>query len=250
MIWWWENTVGPGGQWPVHELDSSFDGAIDVAPDDFNSDGHEDCAGAACYDTVEWWDTYSYASQASLLSSILYTGDDPDWIAFAWAGVIPAGTSIAFQVRSSDDPDAMGAWSDTLLEPAPLHGLLPDGDSYFQYRAILQTSDPGMSPQLAEAVVSWDLLGTGGDDLPECFCLLPVLPNPSDGPISVEFGSPSEAKVLIEVYDLTGRLVESVDGAAGPGWHSVQVDGLRSGIYFVRVESGASSAVRRFAILR
>jgi hypothetical protein len=250
VIRWWENTGGPGSQWPMHELDGSFDGAVDIALGDINGDGHEDCIGAAYFDTIEWWDTHAYMPQATLTSSILYTGDDPDWTSFAWAGVIPDGTSISFQVRASDDPDSMGPWSDTLAAPTPLEGILADGSSYFQYRAILQTTDPGTAPQLADAILSWNTLGVDAGDSPASFELLPVSPNPCAGAPSIEFGMPAAACVELYVFEVTGRLVQSTGPADyQPGWHTIRLDDLKPGIYFVRVAAGDQQAIQRFVVI-
>jgi hypothetical protein len=249
VIRWWENTGGPGSQWPMHELDGSFDGAVDIALGDINGDGHEDCIGAAYFDTVEWWDTHAYLPQATLTSSILYTGDDPDWTAFAWAGVIPDGTSISFQVRASDDSDTMGPWSDTLAAPTPLEDLLADGSSYFQYRAILETADPGTAPQLAEAIVSWNTLGAGGGEEPASFELLPMSPNPSGGEVTLEFGLPSAGEVELTVYDVSGRVVESIClEECGAGWCSVRLGEMSPGVYYVRMTCGEFGAIQRFVV--
>jgi hypothetical protein len=74
-------------------------------------------------------------------------------------------------------------------------------------------------------------------------------PNPFINNITIEYLVLSPAKVLIEVYDLQGRIVETlVNGNQSTGSHSVELNGqnLRSGIYFYRYSSGNITEINKF----
>jgi hypothetical protein len=245
-IAWWENVDGSGNSWIQHVSCADCDGAFAVYTGDFDGDGHMDILGAANTSSrIEW---YSAASEGVLESSILDTQCAPGWDYLDWSAAAPAGSSVSFQVRASDDFAAMGSWSDVITQPSPLAGILSDGDRYFQYRVILSSIDSGSIPSLDEVAVSWDPMGIEGGENPVVPVLLPVAPNPSSSPI-VRFGIPEPGPAGISVFDLTGRLVldEVTDYQAG--FHEMALDGLSAGIYFCRMTSGDFSASERFVVI-
>lgn len=98
-------------------------------------------------DDITWWNLIGYPAKGTLESSILEIAVDVDtlidWNAIFWAYDEPAGTDICFQVRGSDDPGSMGAWSDTIsVVGTGLDSYLDDTDRYIQYKTILETDDP------------------------------------------------------------------------------------------------------------
>jgi hypothetical protein len=249
-ISWWENTNGTGTVWIEHSIDEAFDGASSVESCDLDGDGDRDVLGTA-YDgeAVAWWELTSYASSAMLESSVLYCGCDPDWGTLLWSASTPSGTGVAFQVRASDDYSQMGTWSDTLMAPCTLHGVLADNLSYIQYRAILGTSDPSVTPTLLDMTVTWNPLGAEEDPSPG-FILCPVVPNPSPGALTVTFGLPEPESVSLVFFDVTGRLVlETAPSEYGQGTHLLQPGTLRPGIYFVRMTAGEFTATQRFVVV-
>ncbi|MFO7950624.1 MAG: T9SS type A sorting domain-containing protein [Candidatus Fermentibacteraceae bacterium] len=195
----------------------------------------------------------AHPPEGLLESSILYLGCDPGWDQLDWTASTPPGTSVAFQVRSSDDPADMGEWSDTLQTPGGLSGILEENDSYFQYRALLSTSDQDTTPVLEAVTVSWNPLGTSEPDAQRGprTGLLPVSPNPSPGRVSIRYALAGAAPVELRIYDVSGRLA---DGAAwksrAAGSHRYVARGLPSGVYVCRLICGGSVSSRRFVILR
>jgi hypothetical protein len=246
-FYWLENSDGQGTAWEAHLLKeyASYSDASWICASDIDGDGRLDAAGSSWMeDEVYWWDILP---TASLTSSILYTGNDPDWGMLLWSAATPPGTSAGIQVRASDDPASMGVWSDTLWAPGGLHGILMDNTSYFQYRAVLAATDPDSAPVLNEVSVTWTSLGTGGGDTPASFTLLPVSPNPSAGAPIVEFGLAVAGSVEISVFDIAGRMVRSIAPSENQaGWHSIQLGELSPGVYFVRLRVGDSEGTQRF----
>lgn len=89
------------------------------------------------------------------------------------------------------------------------------------------------------------------------FALSPVSPNPSRGVARMSFALPVGGAVRLRVMDLQGRVVASlVDGDLPSGRHHVTWDGttaggpLRSGMYFVRLETSGRRLVRSMMVTR
>ncbi len=68
-----------------------------------------------------------------------------------------------------------------------------------------------------------------------------LTPNPSHGTVTVGFSIPGQGEAVIQVFDLTGRLVDEIAGGVFPaGEHTVTwapSPGLAGGCYIVRVAS-------------
>ena len=84
-------------------------------------------------------------------------------------------------------------------------------------------------------------------------------PNPTTGVARFNFDIPAHTgPVSLSVYDIAGRLVRRmIDGVAERGRHTCEWDGrdegggpVSAGVYFVRLEVGERSAVRRMVLLK
>ncbi len=64
-----------------------------------------------------------YPSTGTLTSSILDVNNYPHWQEVQWQDSVPAGSSLRFRVRSSNDPEDMGEWSGYIEEPGSLVGV-------------------------------------------------------------------------------------------------------------------------------
>jgi len=236
-----------------HNVVWEFEGAASVYSEDIDGDGDMDILGAAYGDNeIAWWEVLSYPPEGALVSSVLDVECSPVWGAIGWSSFEPAETSVGFQIRSSVDPDsgAMGPWSDTLYVPCSLEGILTDADQYVQYMVILETSHPDITPALHEVMLTWDPLGIPGDIVPNSFELLPFHPNPTTGSPLISFAVPELSSVELFVFDISGRLIESVPNAEySAGYHSILISDLSPGIYFCRMISGDFIATRCMVII-
>lgn len=83
------------------------------------------------------------------------------------------------------------------------------------------------------------------------------MPNPSFGPIRVDFVVGQKLPVLLTVIDVQGRVVATlVDGMVEPGsyqanWSGAAPRGTAApGLYFVRFHAGERTVSRRFVLSR
>ncbi|MBU0508566.1 T9SS type A sorting domain-containing protein [bacterium] len=83
---------------------------------------------------------------------------------------------------------------------------------------------------------------------------LTVWPNPANAVFQVRYDLPSPARVTLHVYDVSGRLVQTLaDGLRAGGQHVLSWDasGLATGIYFARPETeGFSPRTQKLLLLR
>jgi len=251
---WWENLDGSGTGWSEHgvEQDFSTSETSDMKAGAIYSDGPDDLVFCSYYDSLSAWNMDLFDGSGWLESSILETEAEPYWGAIDWSYSAPGSTSIAFQVRSSEDPSSMGQWSDTLSAPCSLEGILSDGDSYVQYRALLTTSQADTTPTLNEITISWnpeevaetEAYATGSP------VLFPVSPNPSPGPPEIVFSVSAAMQAQIRIFDITGRIVcARRRSCRDAGQHAIQLSDLPPGVYICRLSAQGKASLRRFVVV-
>lgn len=77
------------------------------------------------------------------------------------------------------------------------------------------------------------------EPLPAEFRLVSAFPNPFNGTVRIRYSLAADIDVDISVYDLSGRLVESLSrGVERAGYHEIswEPDTQASGVYFIRLE--------------
>lgn len=78
-------------------------------------------------------------------------------------------------------------------------------------------------------------------------------PNPFNATTTFKLHLPFNSRVKVEVYDLAGRkVVTLVDGLQTIGDHvyTWNAQPLASGLYFVQMQAGGFSAVRKVVLLK
>ncbi|MCD4707243.1 MAG: T9SS type A sorting domain-containing protein [Candidatus Sabulitectum sp.] len=249
-ITWWENTDGTGTVWTEHLLDGTFDGAYSIYATDVDGDGNTDVLGAAeRADDIVWWSIFGY-SAGTLESSILDAGTVDYWDTFVSSGDEPAGTSLGFQFRSSQDYSSMGVWSDTVFTSGTsLSGILADSTDFMQYRAILQTTDPQYTPVLNDVSFSYSTyLGIVDNDA-SSWGLAPYT-NPSFGNFAVQVSAPQPGVVNLILHDITGRVIAQYSQELPGGVHAVSFNNLAEGVYFCTMHAGDFTATERMVVLK
>jgi YD repeat-containing protein len=91
------------------------------------------------------------------------------------------------------------------------------------------------------------------DGAPLQFALGPTTPNPGGGARDVTFTLPSPGRVVLRVFDVTGRLQATlVDRDLERGHHDVRFSSERwgAGVYFYRLELAGKQRSGRMVVLR
>lgn len=94
--------------------------------------------------------------------------------------------------------------------------------------------------------------------LPEHFALHPAYPNPFNPITSIRYDLSKDTPVQLNIYDITGRLVQTlVAGRQVGGFYEVQWDGrdangisLPSGLYLYRLQAGSFVANEKMLLLK
>ena len=103
-----------------------------------------------------------------------------------------------------------------------------------------------------------DLEGLSYDGVPASFKLVRNTPNPFNPVTTVGYHLPSESRVTIRVFDVTGRVVTTlVDGVVEPGRHTVVWNGTNeygesvgSGVYFCTMETPEYRGSHKMTLLK
>lgn len=247
-VMWFENTDGAGTM-TGFEIDQPFGNPSFCSAADFNQDGYLELLP-----TVYTFDGIFYCHMGFngwLESSLLDGRSFDEWGMLNWESVLSPGGTVAFQVRSSSSPDStwMGEWSQEISEPIDLSGILPQGDRYFQYRAILRTTTLESSPVLNSVSLDY-FTGIEQGSEPDGFSMDPTV-NPSPGAMTLRIVTGGESPVLISVHDITGRIVKLLtltDISNGENIASIQE--LPPGVYMVVAVCGDETATKRVTVIR
>jgi hypothetical protein len=84
------------------------------------------------------------------------------------------------------------------------------------------------------------------------FALSQNEPNPFSRETVIAYTLPSASHVTLDVYNLSGRLVETlVDGAKGPGQYETKwsTEGKTTGVYFCRLRAGDFESIRKMVVV-
>jgi hypothetical protein len=101
----------------------------------------------------------------------------------------------------------------------------------------------------------YNLLGVNGTDgsLPSSFTLNQNYPNPFNAQTIIEYGLPVTSHIIIEVFDLLGRKVATLENRQQQaGFYQVTWNAAAqpSGIYFYRVQAGDKVETKRMMLIK
>jgi hypothetical protein len=203
--------------------------------------------------SIDYWAIVAgFEDDGELVSSIYDTEDATnDWHNINWNANTPANTLVKFQVRGSANPGNMGPWSGDITSPGPLSGYLDTSDRYFQYKAILETTDNTATPRLQDVTFSWDVTSAGDDDpaTPNTFALGSAYPNPAIDFATISFALPEACDVTLELYDVKGRKVSTLtEGEYQAGVYKVAVGGLSSGLYLYTLNANEFADTKKMVV--
>ncbi len=216
----------------IGELDgaSALCGAeIDDVP------GLEIVGAAGVGEAIKYWSPGFLTDEGELVSTILDAQLEQQWSNISWVADCPVDSTLSIQVRSSDDWEDMGIWSEELYEPQELYGILADTTRYFQYKVIMNSPDSVQTPVLHEITVSWNDVAIGETSSEEVTVqsLSITSPNPSHN--SMEFSVAAIQQTSIRLLDISGRVVEEFT-VPDSGTYTFKTEILVPGIYFLRTD--------------
>ena len=157
------------------------------------------------------------------------------------------GTGGTWQPLGFVDSKAPGGTASTPRSYQFVDRSLPYAADTLSYR--LKQVDLGGSSTVTEALAV-------ARDKVAALQLRETSPNPARRQVTVRFAVPSEtageAPVRLRLYDVLGRQVRTVRPPASAGRHQTQlsVQGLASGVYFLRLRAGDETRSTRLTVVR
>jgi hypothetical protein len=147
-------------------------------------------------------------------------------------------TDLTLKFRTSEIAAAIGPCTDDEVIALTLTGALLDGTPFDVSDCVRILSKRPELPSFA----------------PESEVILkPTVPNPFNPVTKLAYTLPRSAHVRLAIYDVRGRLVETLtDGVQAAGEHVIEWDAgdLASGVYYYRLESGDVTLVRQAILLK
>jgi hypothetical protein len=219
--------------------------------------------------TANWGEGASNAD-ANEGGGVASTTGDATWIHRfkATANWTTAGGDAVGTTSASLVVDAAGVytWTSTPQMVADVQGWLNDTSSNFGWMIIGDEESAGTSkrfdsrenptqgnrPQLTVHYTT----GTSVDRLgeqPRVFALEGNYPNPFNPTTQIRFTLPMDQSARLSIYNLLGvRVVTLTDRMMSAGRHTVTWDatGMPSGLYFVRLEAGGMSEMKRMILTK
>ena len=167
----WFNSVGTASDWDTMSAGNNtisltalnWTGANFYYKMEFISDG----TGTPVLDSVSVHT--NYPSTGNLISSIKDTGlANPDFTTIIWGETNTASTLIKFQIKTAFNEEGLevATWygptgtGDYYTSSETAINSIHDGESWIQYKAILETTDPTVTPQLHDVTINWGVAST------------------------------------------------------------------------------------------
>ena len=77
-----------------------------------------------------------------------------------------------------------------------------------------------------------------------------LYPNPSNGDFNLHFDTVSSDKVDLQLFDLTGRLVQEVSykNVAARFSENISFKGVSNGVYLLKIKNGTTQTTRKLII--
>ncbi|MEX0681576.1 MAG: T9SS type A sorting domain-containing protein [Balneolales bacterium] len=176
---------------------------------------------------------------------------DLDTLEFHWESAEPQVTAYEFELAGDEGFSEIIA--DTVLADTalvlPMSGL--EGDFWWRVRAENETGQGDYSTirTLSRTPTSIDESAT----VPEVFALNQNYPNPFNPVTTISYDLPEAAEVTLEIYDVTGRLVDVlISGHQQPGRHQTRFDAssLSSGGYIYQIRAGGFLKSRKLMLVK
>ena len=187
--------------------------------------------------------------------------NNSDYLQFMWESSFdPDGDSLIYLLETSLFDTSM-VWSDTSVSIA-------DGILYNVMDSLNQNTidmewfvkatdgiDTTESEERFQVILKKEVVAVENMDeaLPQNYALHQNYPNPFNPATKISFDLPKESKVLLEIYNLKGNLINSVNfGALKAGSHKYNFNASQysSGIFIYKLEADNFTAIKKMTLIK
>jgi hypothetical protein len=103
---------------------------------------------------ADWVRVNSYPSTGTFTSSVFNALSAVTWNTASWTATLPSGTTITVQTRTGNTATPDNSWS-AWTSVANGGAISSPAGQYVQYRVILSTADPTVTPTLTDITLTW-----------------------------------------------------------------------------------------------
>ena len=214
--------------------------------------------------SVDWIrnGTAGYPASGTFTSRVFAVSAAPASAIASWNATLPAGTAANISVRAGNTPAPDVSW--TTFIPVNNNQSFSLNKSYLQYQAVLNTSDPAITPLFSDisftcAAPPSSISNMSGEKefFPlssldkQQFTLEQNRPNPFNRSTFISYSIPRSAHVTIIIYDLQGRVVKIVENATRKaGKYTIETDNSRmaKGLYFYSLQADEFTTTKKMIL--
>jgi len=187
--------------------------------------------------------------------------NNSDYLQFMWESSFdPDGDSLIYLLETSLFDTSM-VWSDTSV-------TIADGILYNVMDSLNQNTidmewfvkatdgvDTTESEEHFQVILKKEVVAVENMDeaLPQNYALHQNYPNPFNPATKISFDLPKESKVLLEIYNLKGNLINSVNfGALKAGSHKYNFNASQysSGIFIYKLKADNFTAIKKMTLIK
>jgi hypothetical protein len=229
-------------------------------------------ASTNCTDSYEANETRTTSKTIALNTDIfakIGTSTDKDWFKFTTVASAPKIKVVLDQLPADYDLALYNSTGTTLTSSAlsgtstetviyntytnsrtcyiQVYGYASAFNANACYRVRVSTSASNFrtadgSEQNSNEIVSAEkVIGLEG---------LNLFPNPANNTLTINYFTPSMENTTIEIYDLMGQLVNSINANATEGFNSRELDltSMSNGVYFLKVNQNNNTLTSKFVV--
>lgn len=202
--------------------------------------------------TMDWWDLFDrFESTGEITSSIFDAGEPSLWNTITWEADTSTQRKIrvSFQVRTTNDPSNWPDWSrcKKITKTSSLDTLVEQQTRYMQYKVTLTSGKTAYSPMLYKVKIDYGSTSVKENEVVDVVEDIPRL-EVSNG--TVKYSLARGVRARLYVFDASGRRLEKLEVGGEEGVGILDLGDFGKGVYFVRLETGNSSLVKKVIMLR
>jgi ligand-binding sensor domain-containing protein len=190
-------------------------------------------AGLTCYDRINWttWNTSNSDIPSDQIQALALDQRGIVWIGTYYGLVSFNGTQFTIHPE---------------LENKNIESIYIDEEN----TKWITVWGEGLAVYNESGLVKIDNISP---NLPQKFTLFPNYPNPFNPTTTIRYSLPEASHVTLNIYDITGRLVEQLVNQHTPaGYHTVSWDATShsSGVYIARLKAGSFVKTQKMVLMK